>query len=65
MRTLMQQKAFDLKYEMLCERTRRRQETAKAALVRQGITPRAKISTGYVKPQISRVFVYTNVGGVR
>ena len=65
MRTLMQQKAFELKYEMLCERTRRRQEAAKAALVRNGITPRTPIGTGYVGPDISRVFVYTNVGGVR
>lgn len=65
MRTLMQQKAFDLKYEMLCERTRRRQEAAKAALKRLGVSPRTPIGTGYVDPKISRVFLYTNVGGVR
>lgn len=65
MRTLMQQKAFDLKYEMLCARTARRQEFAKADLVRRGVAPRTPIGTGYVGPDISRVFVYTNVGGVR
>ena len=65
MRTLMQQKAFELKYEMLCERTRRRQTAAKADLLRRGVTPRTPISTGYVAPSISCLYVYTNVGGVR
>lgn len=64
MRTLMQQKAFDLKYEMLCERTRRRQEAAKASLLREGVTPRVKISSSYVPPNIARVYTHMNVRGL-
>ncbi|APR40000.1 hypothetical protein [Paraburkholderia sp. SOS3] len=58
-------RVLELKHEALCARTARRQRDAKAALSRQGVAPRTPISTGYVPEEISRVFTYTNVGGVR
>lgn len=64
MRTLMQQKAFELKYEMLCERTRRRQDAAKADLVRRGVAPRVNIGSSYVPPRIARVYTHMNVRGL-
>jgi hypothetical protein len=36
----MQQTAFELKYEMLCERTHHRQRAAKADLERRRVAPR-------------------------
>jgi len=61
---MLKDRVLDLKYEMLCERTRRRQEAAKAALVRRGVTPRVRIGGGYVPRNVARVFTYTNVRGL-
>lgn len=55
---------LDLKYEMLCERTKRRQEAAKAALVRRGVVPRVRIGGAWVPPNVARAFVHTNVRGL-
>lgn len=38
---MLRDRVQDLKYEMLCERTKRRQEAAKAALVRRGVLAEA------------------------
>jgi hypothetical protein len=65
MSNLMRERALDLKYEMLCERTKRRQEAAKADLVRRGVAPRTPIASGYVLPVIAAQYVYLPVGGVR
>ncbi len=64
MRSLMRARALELKYEMLCARTARRQEAAKAALVSRGVAPRTPIGTGYVPPSVARVFTHTNVRGL-
>lgn len=61
---MLKDRVMDLKYEMLCERTKRRQEAAKAALVRRGVVPRVAISSGYVPRSVARVFVHTNVRGL-
>jgi hypothetical protein len=61
MQSLMRKRVLDLSYEMLCARTARRQQAAKAALVRRGVVPRP-IGTGYVPPS---QYVYLPVGGVR
>lgn len=60
----LRERALELKYEMLCKRTARRQEAAKAALLRRGVTPRVKIGSGHVPAAIARVFTYTNVRGL-
>jgi hypothetical protein len=60
----LRERALELKYEMLCKRTARRQQAAKADLTRRGVTPRVKISSGYVPSTIARVFTYTNVRGL-
>jgi hypothetical protein len=65
MSKLLRERALDLKYELLCERTKRRQEAAKADLVRRGVVePRVLIGGGYVPPCVARVFLYTNVRGL-
>lgn len=64
MQSLMRQRVLDLQYEMLCARTARRQQAAKAALVRRGVAPRTPISTGYVPQNVARVYLYTNVRGL-
>lgn len=61
---MLKDRVLDLKYEMLCERTKRRQQAAKAELLRRGIQPRTPIATGYVPPNVARNFVYTNVRGL-
>lgn len=60
----LRERVFDLKHEMLCERTKRRQQAAKADLQRRGVTPRVAISSAYVPPSVARVFTYTNVRGI-
>lgn len=60
----LRERVLDLKYEMLCKRTERRQQAAKAELMRRGVTPRVRISSGYVPSAIARVFTYTNVRGL-
>ena len=65
MRSLMRKRVLDLQYEMLRARTARRQESAKATLVRRGVVPWDRIATGYVPPAISSQYVYLPVGGVR
>ena len=64
MRSKLRARVLDLKYEMLCARTARRQQAAKAALMRRGVAPRTPISTGYVPQNVARNFVYTNVRGL-
>lgn len=64
MRSLMRNRVLDLSYEMLCARTARRQEAAKAALVRRGVVPRVRISGSWVPPSVARVYLYTNVRGL-
>jgi hypothetical protein len=64
MRSLMRDRVLDLSYEMLCARTARRQEAAKAALVRRGVVPRVRISGAWVPPSVARVYLYTNVRGL-
>ncbi|MFM0630732.1 hypothetical protein [Paraburkholderia xenovorans] len=61
---MLKDRVLDLKYEMLCERTKRRQQAAKADLVRRGVTPRTPIATAYVPRSVARVFTYTNVRGL-
>nr|WKF58782.1 hypothetical protein HUO10_003283 [Paraburkholderia busanensis] len=64
MSSLLRDRVLDLKYELLCERTKRRQEAAKADLVRRGVAPRVCISGGWVPPSVARVFTHTNVRGL-
>lgn len=64
MSKLLRERTLDLKYEMLCERTKRRQEAAKEALVRRGVAPRIVIGGAWVPPNVARVFVHTNVRGL-
>lgn len=61
---MLKDRVLDLKYEMLCERTKRRQAAAKAELDRRGVTPRTPIATGYVPRNVARVFTHTNVRGL-
>ncbi|WGS53538.1 hypothetical protein LFL96_20995 [Paraburkholderia sp. D15] len=61
---MLKDRVLDMKHEMLCERTKRRQQAAKAELVRRGVTPRTPISTAYVPPSVARVFTHTNVRGL-
>lgn len=65
MRSLMQQTAFELKYEMLCECTRHRQRAAKADLERRGVAPRVRISSLYTPPHIAKHFCNCNIDGAR
>jgi hypothetical protein len=58
---MLKDRVLDLKYEMLCERTKRRQEAAKAALVRRGVVPRVRIGSIYVPHHIARVFTHIKV----
>jgi hypothetical protein len=64
MRSLMRARMLELQYEMLCQRTARRQQAAKAALVRRGVQPRIRIGGAWVPPRVARVFLYTNVRGL-
>lgn len=60
----LREKALELKHEMLCERTRRRQKTAKAELERRGVRPRIVIGSGYVPPSVARTYTHMNVRGL-
>ena len=62
---MLKERVLELKQEMLCARTARRQQAAKAELVRRGVTPRVRISSGYVEPAIARSFSYLPIGGAR
>lgn len=64
MRSRMRARVIELQYEMLCARTARRQEAAKADLVRRGVAPRVRIGGGWVPRMVARVFTYTNVRGL-
>ena len=64
MRSLMRNRVLDLSYEMLCERTKRRQEAAKAALVRRGVAPWGRISAAWVPVNVARVYTHMNVCGL-
>jgi hypothetical protein len=44
----------ELKYEMLCVRTVRRQQAAKAALVREGVTARVPIGRNWIPRSVTR-----------
>lgn len=61
---ITRERVRELQYEALCSRTARRQRDAKEALVRRGVTPRTPISTGYVPPNVARVFTHSNVRGL-
>ncbi|WP_109477667.1 hypothetical protein [Paraburkholderia sp. C35] len=61
---MLKDRVIDLKYEMLLERTKRRQAAAKAELVRRGVEPRVRIGGAWVPPNVARVFVHTNVRGL-
>jgi hypothetical protein len=52
---------LDSEYQALCARTERRQEAAKAALVRRGVEPRVRIGSIYVPHHIARVFTHIKV----
>jgi hypothetical protein len=58
---MLKDRVQELKYEMLLERTKRRQEAAKAALVRRGVEPRVRIGSGFVPSYIARVFTHVKV----
>lgn len=62
---MLKDRILDLKQEMLCARTARRQSAAKAELVKRGIAPRVRIGSSYVAPVIARSFSYLPVGGAR
>jgi hypothetical protein len=61
---MLKDRVLDLKYEMLCERTKRRQEAAKAALVRRGVEPRVRISSAWVPSYIAKHFNHCAVRGL-
>jgi hypothetical protein len=54
MRCVMRSRVEELKYEMLCARTARRQMAAKATLVRQGVTARVPIGRNWVPRSVTR-----------
>jgi hypothetical protein len=57
---------MDSEYQALCARTERRQEAAKAALVRRGVEPRVRIGALFVPSYIAKHFHHCpTVGGVR
>jgi hypothetical protein len=57
---------LDSEYQALCARTERRQEAAKAALVRRGVEPRVRIGALFVPSYIAKHFHHCpTVGGVR
>jgi hypothetical protein len=57
---------LDSEYQALCARTERRQEAAKAALVRRGVEPRVSIGALFVPRHIAKHFHHCpTVGGVR
>lgn len=60
----LRERVFDLKHEMLCERTKRRQQAAKAELVRRGVVPRVHIGGAYVPPSVARTYTHMNVRGL-
>lgn len=62
---MLKERVLDLKFEMLCARTARRQQAAKADLKRRGVHPRVRIGSGYVAPSIARTFSYLPIGGAR
>lgn len=63
---MLKDRVLDLKQEMLIERTKRRQEAAKAALVRRGVEPRVRISSIFVPSYIAKHFHHCpTVGGFR
>jgi hypothetical protein len=62
--SLLRERVFDLKYEMLCERTARRQKAAKAELQRRGVVPKVVIGSGWVPVNVARVFTHMNVRGL-
>jgi hypothetical protein len=61
---ISRERLLDLQLEALQSRNQRRQKAAKAELLRRGVTPRVRISGGYVPPRVARVFTYTNVRGL-
>jgi hypothetical protein len=57
---------LDSEYQALCARTERRQEAAKAALVRRGVEPRVRIGALFVPSYIAKHFHHCpTVGGMR
>jgi hypothetical protein len=54
----------DSEYQALCARTERRQEAAKAALVRRGVEPRVRISSAWVPSYIAKHFNHCAVRGL-
>jgi hypothetical protein len=58
---MLKDRVLELKYEALCARTKRRQEAAKAALVRRGVEPRVRIGSLHVPRYIARVFTHIKV----
>ncbi len=62
--SITRERVCELQYEALCSRTARRQREAKAMLVRRGVVPRTPIGTGYVPPNVARVFTHSNVRGL-
>lgn len=62
--SLLRERVLDLKYEILCERTRRRQQAAKAELRRRGVAPRIDIGGAWVPTNVARVFTHSNVRGL-
>jgi hypothetical protein len=62
---MLKDRVLELKQEMLCARTARRQQAAKAELTKRGVSPRVLIGSGYIAPAIARTFSYLPVGGAR
>lgn len=63
---MLKDRILDLKYECLVERTKRRQEAAKADLVRRGVEPRVRIGALFVPSYIAKHFHHCpTVGSLR
>jgi hypothetical protein len=63
---MLKDRVLELKYEALCARTKRRQEAAKAALVRRGVEPRVAIGRLFVPSYIAKHFHHCpTVGSLR
>lgn len=61
---ISRERVMDLQLEALQSRNARRQQAAKAALMRRGVQPRVLIGGAWVPPNVARAFVHTNVRGL-
>ncbi|MDR6381791.1 hypothetical protein [Paraburkholderia caribensis] len=61
---ISRERVMDLQLEALQSRNARRQQAAKAALVRRGVQPRVVIGRGWVPENVARNFAHMNVRGL-